>query len=166
MQNALTVTLFGHTINLATLAIALAFAILLYGFWRIQTSRRLDFTDMLTKDGRSVSLTKVLQLVGGVTGTWVVVKLALQGGITADIFGIYLAYVASVEGFSKFISAKYNYREASVRDRDDYPSYTPSYSQYQGYRPSQPRQAPGAATAKPPRTDADDLDDEGRPVER
>lgn len=116
MQSAAIVTLFGTSINLLTVAIFAAFIGLLYLFFRIQTSEKLDFADMLTKDGRSVSLTKVLQLIGGITATWVIVKMTLTGGLSMDIFAIYLTYVASIEGFSKFVSARYNYNEKSVRD--------------------------------------------------
>ena len=35
--------------------------------WKIQSSGKLDFADMFTKDGKSVSLTKVLQFIGGLT---------------------------------------------------------------------------------------------------
>ena len=109
-------TLFGVQINLVTIALVMGLLGILYLFWRIQADDKLDFADLITANGKSVSLTKVLQLVGGVTGTWVVIKLALANTITGEIFMIYLAYVASIEGFSKFITAKYSYKEGSVRD--------------------------------------------------
>jgi hypothetical protein len=62
---------------------------------------------MLTRDGTKVSATKVLQLVGGVVGTWIIVQVTLRGELTWDLFAIYLSYVASIDGFSKFIMAKY-----------------------------------------------------------
>jgi hypothetical protein len=87
----------------------------LFLFWRIQRSEKLDFADMVTKNGKSVSLTKVLQLVGGLTATWIMIKLTLTGGLTESLFGIYLTYVGGVEAYSKFVSAKYGYNEKSVR---------------------------------------------------
>ncbi len=114
------ITIFGHSINLMSAMIVLLIFGLIVMFWRIQRSDRLDFTDMITKDGRTVSLTKVLQLIGGTTATWVIIKLAIAGTLGADIFGIYLMYVASIEGFSKFMSAKYQYQEQSVRDANPY----------------------------------------------
>lgn len=109
-------TLFGYQVNVMALAIMIGFASIAFLFFRIQRSKKLDFADMITKDGRAVSLTKVLQLVGGMTSTWIMVKLTLAGGLTEAILGIYLAYVAGVEGYSKYVSAKYNYSETSVRD--------------------------------------------------
>lgn len=73
---------------------------------------------MFTKDGRSVSLTKVLQFVGGVTATWIMIKLTITGGLTESLFGLYLAYVGAIEGYSKFVAAKYGYNEKSVKDAD------------------------------------------------
>lgn len=116
------ITIFGTTINLMSVMIVLLILGIIVMFWRIHRSDKLDFTDMITKDGRTVSLTKVLQLIGGTTATWVVIKLAITGTLGADIFGIYLAYVASIEGFSKFMTAKYRYQEQSVRDTSPYSS--------------------------------------------
>lgn len=72
---------------------------------------------MLTKNGKSVSLTKVLQLIGGITSTWVIINLALSNALPESIFGLYLAYVGSIEAYSKFIAARYNYSETSVNDK-------------------------------------------------
>jgi len=105
-------------VNLMGLAmLALVFG-LLFLFYRIQKSEKLDFADMITKNGKSVSLTKVLQLVGGVAATWIMIKLTLTGGLTEGMFGVYLAYVGAIEGYSKFVAAKYNYDEKSVKDND------------------------------------------------
>ena len=106
----------GYDINLMALSVALLILGVLFLFWRIQRTEKLDFADMLTKDGRAVSLTKVLQLVGGITATWIMIKLTLTGGLTEALFGLYLTYVGAIEGYSKFVAAKYNYSEKSVRD--------------------------------------------------
>ncbi len=77
-------------------------------FYREQKREKLDWTDLITKPGSSIiSLTKVIQLIGGIVATWIMVKLTMQGTISWEMFSIYLAYVASIDGFSKFISAKY-----------------------------------------------------------
>ncbi len=113
------ITLAGFEVNL----MALSFLCLIFGvlflFWRIQKSERLDFADMITKDGRSVSLTKVLQLIGGLTATWIMVKLTLVGGMSEGILAIYLGYVGMVEGYSKFVAAKYGYKEKPVKTNQD-----------------------------------------------
>ena len=110
---------FGYSVNAMALVICILIVGLIVVFWRQQRRQRLDFSDMITKDGTSVSLTKVLQLVGGITATWIMIKLTLTGGLTEAILGIYLAYVASIEGYSKFISAKYKYNEGASANRND-----------------------------------------------
>lgn len=112
-----TIHAFGYSINLMGFGIAFIMFGILFLFYRIQKQDKLDFADMITKDGRAVSLTKVLQLVGGITATWIVVKLTLTGGLTEALFGLYLTYVGAIEGYSKFVAAKYGYNEKSVKDQ-------------------------------------------------
>lgn len=113
--SAMHFTVFGSTINIMALAlIIVVFGILLL-FYRIQASEKLDFADLITKNGTSVSLTKVLQLIGGITGTWIVIKLTIVGTLSEAIFGLYLTYVGAVEGYSKYVAAKYGYEEKSVK---------------------------------------------------
>jgi hypothetical protein len=133
------ISLFGYAFDLVAIVIVLAIVGLMFLFYRIQKSDKLDFADLITKDGRTVSLTKVLQLVGGVTATWVIIKMTLIGTLGMDMFAVYLTYVASIEGFSKFMAAKYQYTERSVRDtyREPEPyrepeSFTPSDQEYRG----------------------------------
>jgi len=94
---------------------AISIFVIIFGifilFYRIQKSGKLDFADLITKNGKSVSLTKVLQFIGGLTATWVVVKLTLNSNLTEGLFGVYLAYVGAIEGYSKFVAAKYGYDE-------------------------------------------------------
>jgi len=115
-SSATTVVFFGYTFNVMAISIMLVLAFILFLFYRIQKDEKLDFADLITKDGRSVSLTKVLQLVGGITSTWIMIKLTLTGGLTEALFGLYLTYVGAIEGYSKFVAAKYNYNEKSVKD--------------------------------------------------
>jgi hypothetical protein len=114
-STATTVELFGYTANLMGFLIGGILLGILYLFYHIQTRSKLDFADMITKDGQAVSLTKVLQLVGGLTATWVMIKLTLTGGLTEALFGLYLTYVGAIEGYSKYVAAKYNYNEKSVK---------------------------------------------------
>lgn len=117
--NSMTFDFFGFSINLIAVLIVFIIACILTLFYRIQKSKKLDFADMITKDGRAVSLTKVLQLIGGLTATWVMIKLTLTGGLTEALFGLYLTYVGAIEGYSKFVAAKYNYKEKSVKDAQE-----------------------------------------------
>ena len=116
---AAVIDMFGYSLNVPAIGISLAVLGILYMFYRIQKSEKLDFADMITKDGRVVSLTKVLQLIGGLTSTWIMIKLTLTGGLTEALFGLYLTYVGAIEGYSKFVAAKYNYKETSVKDASD-----------------------------------------------
>ncbi|MEM2159502.1 MAG: hypothetical protein QXN55_00955 [Candidatus Nitrosotenuis sp.] len=81
------------------------FAIVIFGIQRADT---LEWSDLITaKNSNRVSLTKLLQFIGGIVGTWVIVRMTMFEKLTWDIFATYLAYVASSDGFSKFIAAKY-----------------------------------------------------------
>ena len=97
--------------------------------WIEHKKSNLDWTDMITARGTNrVSLSKVLQLVGGVTGTWIMVVGTLKATITPEWFLIYLTYVGGVEGWSKFISAKYNLApapSAAVAKKTETSSATP-----------------------------------------
>jgi hypothetical protein len=101
-----TVYLFGHAFNVYAMLIGLMFAMFLFMIYKAHKADKLDWTDMIANNG-TVSTTKVLQLIGGFTGTFVVVKLAMAAALNWDMFSIYLAYVASIDGYSKFIGAKY-----------------------------------------------------------
>lgn len=113
---SMTIEAFGYHLNLMGASFVVIGLLLIGLFYRIQQSQKLDFADMITKDGRAVSLTKVLQLIGGITATWVMVKLTLTGGLTEALFGLYLTYVGAIEGYSKYVAARYGYKETSVKD--------------------------------------------------
>ena len=116
----------GVTWNIYAIFLVLFFGVFLWGLYRAQKAEKLDWLDMLTRDGTKVSATKVLQLVGGVVGTWIIVQVTLQGNLTWDLFAIYLGYVASIDGFSKLIMARYG-AERSDDSKRRPRSYEPSY---------------------------------------
>lgn len=89
--------------------IGLALVVFLYLFIRANRSGALDWTDMITYTGPSnqVSLTKVLQLTGGVVATWIMVYTTLHDKLNVDLFLAYLTYVGAIEGWSRFVTAKY-----------------------------------------------------------
>jgi len=110
--------------GVAVTVIFLIIALIVWGLHRNQDSD-LDLTDMITtydpytKRNRA-STTKTLQLVGGIVASFAIVKLTLQAALTWDLFAIYLAYVASVEGFSRFLRAKYGVNDTpSAKKSDD-----------------------------------------------
>lgn len=156
---ATVVNIFGYEISLMNLAILVALFGVLYLFYRIQKTEKLDFADMITKNGRAVSLTKVLQLIGGVTATWVVIKFTLVNQLNEGIFGLYLAYVAGVEGYSKFVAAKYKYEEQSVRD-GQYGRFGSTQPGSQSQSQPEPEEVDDAAAARAARKLNESLDEE------
>lgn len=54
----------------------------------------------------TASLTRLLQLSAGATGTWVIIKLTLANTLTVDVFAVYLAAMGISEGFTKWIQSK------------------------------------------------------------
>lgn len=137
------ITLFGVNVNVYALFIIGLFSFFLYLLFKAQKDKRLDWVDIITKDGQRVSLTKILNLIGGIIATWIVVQLALDGNLDWEIFVAYLTYVASIEGFSKFVQAKYN-RHGSGRPGGNnyggYDSYGAHYPDFgSGYGRSQNR---------------------------
>lgn len=108
MTNPDLVTFFGFSFNFYGAVLLTLIFVFFFLLWKEHRKNRLDWTDMITRDGRKISSTKIMQLVGGVVGTWIVVKTTLDEKLTWDLFAIYLAYVASADGFSKFITARYS----------------------------------------------------------
>lgn len=97
-----------HQVNSYALLIGVMQLFVLYLFWKAQKRPTFDWVDMVvSKDTNRVSLTKFLQLVGGLTGTWIMVYVTLHDKLTYDVFVIYLTYVGACEGYSKYIAAKY-----------------------------------------------------------
>lgn len=105
MEN--TIVIFGQSFNIFGVIITLLLLVFIYMLASAHKKKKLDWTDMITRDGSTVSTTKILQLIGGVVATWIMIKTTVQGTLTWDLFAIYLSYVASIDGFSKLILAKY-----------------------------------------------------------
>lgn len=135
--NLTMLTFFGYTFNLYAVAISVFFAAFVIGLWRAQRAEHLNWLDMITRDGTKVSTTKILQLLGGVVATWIVIKMTLQEKLTWDIFAIYLGYVASIDGYSKLLMAKYG---AARSDDSNVPFETGPV--YEPRKPRKPLQVP------------------------
>ncbi len=95
--------------GITTLVIFLVFGFLFYVFSNAHRNGRLDWRDLITRtDSNKVSLSKILQLLGGITATWIVVKTTMTPtGISWELFTAYLTYVGSVEAYSKYVGVKY-----------------------------------------------------------
>lgn len=121
--------------SLTTLMLVLIFSFIFGVFIHAQFQGRLNWLDLVCrgKQRSVVSLSKILQLVGGIVATWVVIKSTLlsEGNISWEIFTAYLAYVGSVEAYGKYITLKsggLNPDNAS----EDFPQM--DYSQPSNYR--------------------------------
>lgn len=110
---------FDVRINVFSIVIIIAILVFLIALYKANKSKRLDWYDMITRDGRKVSISKILQLVGGFIATWVIIKMTIEQRLTWDIFSIYLAYVASVDAFSKIVLAKYGGKFAQEKSEKD-----------------------------------------------
>lgn len=89
--------------------ILIALGIVVFLFYKAHQLGKLDWTDLVTAKGtKIVSLTKFLQLVGGITGTWIMIYQTMHDKLEYDLLLVYLIYVGSIDGWSKFVSAKYS----------------------------------------------------------
>lgn len=112
IEQASTIIIFGHAVNVWAIMLLGLFGALLYALDKARRTGAIDWADLVTSVDQGTglvkaSLPKILQLIGGITATFIVIKLTLQNAINWDIFGIYLTYVAGVESFSRFMLAKY-----------------------------------------------------------
>lgn len=99
---------FFNGMDLMSFVIILMFGSFVIMFWTAQAQSKINWIDLIRKPGaKEISLTKLIQLIGAMIATWIMVKLAMSDKMTWDLLAIYLAYVGSVEGYSKFVSAKY-----------------------------------------------------------
>lgn len=106
-------------LDLMSFIIVMMFISFIIMFWRAQAQKALNWIDLIRKPGtQEISLTKLIQLLGGMIATWIMVKITMDNKVTWDLFAIYLAYVGSVEGFSKFITAKYGMPGAKAKEEE------------------------------------------------
>lgn len=141
----------------ATIVITTFALFIIFMLWYETYKQTLDWRDLITNPATNrVSLTKILQLVGGVVGTWIMVIVTLHDKLTGDLFFTYLAYVGAIEGWSKFITAKYGaVGEVRSYNRSGVGGYGNGYGGggYQrGYDPTNqtPTAPPSPPAAKPP----------------
>ena len=134
-------TIFGITFSAYAVFVTVAVAIFLIALFLASRNEEshFDWVDLVMAPdqvtGKSkASLTRILQLVGGVAGTFIVVKMTLQSTITFDMFVAYLTYVASIDGFSQFMIAKYGVRGTTSQVQSESEAVP-----YQGYTVSAPQ---------------------------
>ena len=118
-------SLFSSTMLASTISL-ISIIILFRWFFKFirnsHDSQQVVWTGLVTAKGTNfVSLTKVIQLVGGTVSSWIVIKLTIQEKLTWDIFSLYLTYCAGTEGFSKYLTAKYNIPTSNKKEDSQSP---------------------------------------------
>lgn len=110
----------------------LIFAFLFFVFLRAQLKGQLDWRDLIVRTNTNkVSLTKILQMVGGIVATWVIIKTTVSPeGLSWELFTAYLAYVGSVEAYSKYVANRYEGPNSSSNS-SMYGGYNSGYSSRQ-----------------------------------
>lgn len=96
--------------GVSTIFIYLFLILIVMVFIKSNARGDLDWRDMITSRSNKVSLTKVLQFIGGFVATWVIIKsTVLTGGkVDWELFTAYLTYVGSIEAYSKYLAARYS----------------------------------------------------------
>lgn len=92
---------------LPQIAIFISMIAIIYAAHKSTESKFSVFDYLLDPVNGKASITKTLQVTAGITATWVVVKFAVNGTLTVEMFGVYLAALGVSEAWSKFIGAKY-----------------------------------------------------------
>lgn len=67
------------------------------------------------------SITKTLQIVAGVTATWIVIRLAIHDKLSVEMFVVYLCALGVSEAWSKFVGAKYLTKPGEASPPPDQP---------------------------------------------
>lgn len=57
------------------------------------------------------SITRTLQVLAGLTATWIVAKQSIANTLTTEMFAIYLAAMGISEAWAKFIGAKFTNKD-------------------------------------------------------
>lgn len=87
------------------------FAILAFMFFIYRMSQdnnqKFHWIDLISDKEGAASLTRILQLAAGITGTWVIIQSTIGKWLTVELFLVYLGAMGISEGYTKFLNAKY-----------------------------------------------------------
>lgn len=72
---------------------------------------------LISEPNGTASQTKMMQLIGSITGTFIVIYQTVQGSLMSEVFIAYLAALGLSAGFSRWLRSNNNY---SDRYRDNY----------------------------------------------
>lgn len=86
------------------LAYCLFFAWIVFILWRKRNV--LHCEDLITNRHGKVSRVAIAQLSGVLIASWVPIHLAINGATSEGVLAVCLAYLAAIEGFSKWLAHK------------------------------------------------------------
>lgn len=137
------------TRGILSIGLLMIFIFLFYVFFRAHLKGQLDWKDLIVRpNSNKVSMTKILQMVGGIVATWIMIKTTMSPeGLSWELFTAYLAYVGSVDAYSKYVATRYEGPNSN------------SSGGYGGY--SHGRQSPYRSSQSQPQYDDDGIDFDG-----
>lgn len=97
----------GKVLTYGFLFALIVFFMLVWKFSKDPNSK-FNWIDLISNPDGSASLTRTLQLIAGLTGTWVIIQSTVGKWLTVEIFTVYLAAMGISEGFTKWIQSKKN----------------------------------------------------------
>ena len=95
----------GKLLTYGFLILIMMFMVVLWNFSK-DPKTKFHWIDLISNPDGSASLTRLLQLAAGITGTWVIIQSTIGKWLTVEIFTVYLAAMGISEGFTKWIQAK------------------------------------------------------------
>lgn len=100
----LTITLNKLVIYAYLVLIVMLILVLWQASKRPQT--KFNLISIVSNPDGSASLTRILQLTAGITGTWVIINYTINLKLAVDMFAVYLAAMGISEGFTKWVQSK------------------------------------------------------------
>ena len=110
--------------TLSNILIFLFFLILiaiLYGLYKRDKDKNdiWVWKQIISEENGKASQTKLMQLIGSITGTFIVIYQTMKDSLNAEIFIAYLAALGLSAGFSRWLNKQSEHRPR-YKDNDDY----------------------------------------------
>lgn len=91
----------------------LMLAAILYGLYKRNSDSQdiWEWKQLISELDGKASQTKLMQLIGSITGTFIVIYQTLKDSLNAEIFIAYLAALGLSAGFSRWLNKQDKYKE-------------------------------------------------------
>ena len=88
-------------------------AAILYGLYKRNSDSQdiWEWKQLISELDGKASQTKLMQLIGSITGTFIVIYQTLKDSLNAEIFIAYLAALGLSAGFSRWLNKQDKYKE-------------------------------------------------------